>query len=185
MATQIAQAYDEIRQQSSQLMTFTELRTDPLTRVSNRRFFHRYARLDVRTAVRAIGQGFSVAMFDIDHFKAVNDEKGHLYGDRTLQSVARLIDESVRDTDVVARFGGEEFVVVMPLTDLGGACVFAERLRAVIESSLSVTISGGVATAIDSDNVATLLSRADAVLYMPKRPAATRCSTTPAATSKA
>lgn len=167
LATQIAHAYDEIRQQSSQLMTFTEIRTDPLTRVSNRRALD--DTIDSMFALlQRYGQGFSIAMFDIDHFKAINDEKGHLHGDSMLQAVARAIDESVRDTDVVARFGGEEFVVVMPLTDLAGACIFAERLRQTIQSTLGVTVSGGVAMAVDSDNAASLLSRADAALYSAK-----------------
>ena len=71
-------------------------------------------------------------MFDIDHFKRINDEQGHLYGDGMLQKLARLLDESVRETDLVARYGGEEFVIVMPETDLPGGCTFAERLRAQI-----------------------------------------------------
>jgi diguanylate cyclase (GGDEF)-like protein len=111
------------------------------------------------------GQPFSRAIFDIDHFKAVNDEMGHLYGDRVLQAVARAIDDCIRDTDIAARYGGEEFVVVMPHTLLEGACIFAERLRASVEATLDVTISGGVAVAQDKDNPQLLLARADAALY--------------------
>jgi len=88
-----------------------------------------------------------------------------LQGDRTLQNVARIIDETVRDTDIVARYGGEEFVVVMPHTDLAGGSVFAERLRAKVEETLKLTLSGGVATALDGDNPHSLLTRADAALY--------------------
>ena len=128
LATQIANAYEEIRQQSANLMTFTEVRTDPLTGVNNRRgmadtlagqfaMMHRY------------DTTFTLAIFDIDHFKRVNDERGHLQGDQILQELARLFDECARETDVVARYGGEEFVVVMPQTDMEGACLFAERLR--------------------------------------------------------
>ena len=98
LATQIANAYDEIRQQSANLMTFTEVRTDPLTGINNRRgmadavsnqfaMMHRY------------GTTFSLAMLDVDHFKHVNDEKGHLYGDQMLQELARLFDEFARETD--------------------------------------------------------------------------------------
>ena len=93
-------------------------------------------------------QQFVVVILDIDHFKKVNDAQGHLQGDRTLQNVARLIDETVRDTDMVARYGGEEFVVVMPHTDANGACIFADSVRAKIASMLDVTISGGVAVAV-------------------------------------
>ena len=67
---------------------------------------------------------FSLAMFDIDHFKLVNDREGHLHGDHTLQELSRLFEECVRETDVIARYGGEEFIVVMPQTDLDGACMF-------------------------------------------------------------
>lgn len=167
LAEQIALAYDEIRQQTSQLMTFSEVRTDPLTRVSNRRCLDES--LDSMFAMmERYNEPFSLAIFDIDHFKQVNDKKGHLQGDRTLQAVARLLDETVRDTDIVARYGGEEFVVVMPHTALENACHFAERVRRLVESSLGLTISGGVAMALDGDNAQSLLSRADAALYSGK-----------------
>ncbi len=167
LAEQIAHAYDEIRQQTSQLMTFSEVRTDPLTRVSNRRGLDET--LESMFALKdRYDESFSVAIFDIDHFKQVNDKKGHLFGDRTLQAVARILDETVRDTDVVARYGGEEFVVVMPQTALVNACMFAERVRASVEANLGLTVSGGVAMALDGDNAQSLLSRADAALYSGK-----------------
>ncbi len=167
LAEQIALAYDEIRQQTNQLMTFSEVRTDPLTRVSNRRCLDET--LATLFAMKdRYGEPFSLAIIDIDHFKQVNDKKGHLQGDRTLQAVARLLDDTVRDTDVVARYGGEEFVVVMPHTNLENACHFGERVRRLIEESLGLTISGGVAMALDGDNAQSLLSRADAALYSGK-----------------
>ena len=94
--------------------------------------------------------------------------RGRPHGDRTLQAVARVIDDSVRDTDIVARYGGEEFVVVMPHTQLENACQFAERLRRTVETDLGITISGGVTAALDGDNAQSLLSRADAALYSGK-----------------
>jgi len=167
LATQIAGAYDLIRQQTNHLMTFTEVRTDSLTGVCNRRglddtiatqfaFLNRYE------------VGFSVAIFDIDHFKRINDERGHLEGDRFLQQVARLLDESVRETDIVARYGGEEFVVVMPQTDLEQASTFAERFRVTVEEQLPLTVSGGVTAVVDGDTGDSLLARADAALYAAK-----------------
>jgi diguanylate cyclase (GGDEF)-like protein len=164
LATQLASAYDEIRQQTGYLMSFTEVRTDPLTGVSNRRaldeqltshfaLMHRYE------------TPFSVVILDIDHFKKINDEQGHLYGDSVLASVAKVLADCVRDTDMVTRYGGEEFVIVMPQTMLEGACVFANRLRERTESKLPLTVSGGVASAVDGDNAQTLLARADAALY--------------------
>jgi len=167
LAEQIAQAYDEIRQQTNQLMTFSEVRTDPLTRVGNRRGLDET--LDTLfSLMERYHEPFSLAIFDIDHFKQVNDKKGHLFGDRTLQAVARVIDDSVRDTDIVARYGGEEFVVVLPHTNLLEACHYAERVRASVEKELDITISGGVSMALDGDNAQSLLSRADAALYSGK-----------------
>ncbi|MGD0900679.1 MAG: GGDEF domain-containing protein [Thermoguttaceae bacterium] len=167
LAAQISNAHEEIRQQSANLMTFTEVRTDPLTGVNNRRGlddalaaqFAMMNRYDMR---------FSVAMFDIDHFKRVNDKEGHLYGDRILQKMARMLDECVRETDVVARYGGEEFVVVMPETDLEGAGIFADRLRSKIEQEMPLTVSGGVTEALDGDTQDSVLARADAALYQAK-----------------
>ncbi len=167
LAAQIAHAYDEIRQQSNHLMSFTEVRTDPLTRVSNRRALDET--LDTMfSLLNRYDQRFSIAILDIDHFKRLNDEHGHLYGDTALQSVAKVIDSNVRDTDVVARYGGEEFVIVMPHTAVDGACIFADRLRVKIESGLCITVSGGVASALDGDTPQSLLSRADAALYSAK-----------------
>jgi len=167
LAAQIAHAYDEIRQQSNHLMTFTEVRTDPLTRVSNRRALDETL-VTMFALLNRYEQTFAVAIFDIDHFKKINDAQGHLQGDRTLQNVARIIDETVRDTDIVARYGGEEFVVVMPHTDLPGAVVFAERVRVKVQESLDLTLSGGTATAQDGDDPNSLLTRADTALYSAK-----------------
>ena len=160
-------------------MTFTEVRTDPLTGVNNRRgmadsiagqfaMMHRY------------GTTFTLTIFDIDHFKTVNDEKGHLRGDQILQDLARLLDEFVRETDVVARYGGEEFVIVMPQTELEGACRFAQRSRMKVETELSITISGGVAQAVEGDTQETLLARAIPPCTKPRRPAAIASSSTTA-----
>jgi len=167
LASQMATAYDEIRQQSANLMTFTEVRTDPLTGMSNRRGLD--DALNVQFALMArYGTEFSLAMFDIDHFKEVNDKQGHLAGDRILRDLARLCDESARETDVVVRYGGEEFVLVMPQTDLEGASLFADRLRAKVAAAMPVSISGGVTTALDGDTQDSLLARADEALYAAK-----------------
>jgi diguanylate cyclase len=167
LATQMANAYDEIRQQSANLMTFTEVRTDPLTSVKNRRA------LDdaVQSQFALMGRydtPFSIVMFDLDHFKRVNDENGHLDGDKMLQGLARLLDEHVRETDIVTRYGGDEFVVVMPQTDLDGACMLSERLRVKVQDKMPATVSGGVAEAKKGDTQETLLLRADAALYQAK-----------------
>ena len=110
-------------------------------------------------------QAFSVLIIDIDHFKKINDEQGHLYGDRMLKTVAKLLAETVRETDMVARYGGEEFVIVMPQTPLEGAIIFSDRLRQRIEQDLPLTVSGGVTSTMEGDDSQTLLARADAALY--------------------
>lgn len=138
-------------------------RTDSLTGLSNRRgmdealtrqfaLMHRYQ------------NAFAVALLDIDHFRRVNEERGRPYGDQVLCRVAQWLSSRVRDTDIVARSGGEEFAVIMPETDLEGACVLAERVRASLSEELSITVSGGVSAAMDGDAAESLLARADAAL---------------------
>jgi len=167
LASQISCAYDELRQQSNHLMTFTETRTDSLTGLSNRKALDETLASSFALLAR-YSQGFSVAIFDIDHFKKINDVQGHLYGDQILQTVARLLDGETRETDIVTRYGGEEFVVVMPQTNLEGASIFAEKIRSAISESGLVTISGGIAEASRQDDPNTLLARADAALYAAK-----------------
>jgi diguanylate cyclase len=167
LATQIAHAYDELRQQTNLLMSFTEVRTDPLTGLTNRRALDETLLNHLAMNAR-YGSPFSIALFDIDYFKQVNDQHGHLAGDRVLQQMALVLDQYVRETDIVSRFGGEEFVVVLPNTDLAGACTFAERMRTVISKAASLTISCGVATAEDGDDSQRLLTRADTALYTAK-----------------
>ncbi|MFV2066864.1 MAG: diguanylate cyclase [Pirellulales bacterium] len=164
LASQLSHAYDQIRQQSNQLMTFTETRTDPLTGVCNRRALEES--LDQMFGLhRRYDQMFSIIIVDIDNFKKINDTEGHLYGDRALQDVAKLLDNSARETDIVARFGGEEFVVVLPHTDLEGAGIFGERFRMRVEVDLTLRLSGGAATVRPGDTPQYLLARADAALY--------------------
>lgn len=167
LATQIANAYDEIRQQSANLMTFTEVRTDPLTNVKNRRALDDAIQAQFALMSR-YETPFSLVIFDIDHFKRINDGHGHLYGDKMLQELARLLDEHARETDIVTRYGGDEFVMVMPQTDIEGASILSERLRAKVREKISVTVSGGVASAQKGDTQEILLTRADAALYQAK-----------------
>lgn len=167
LATQIANAYDEIRQQSVNLMSFTEVRTDPLTGVNNRRGLEEALGSQFALMTRYHAP-FSLVIFDIDRFKQVNDQLGHLQGDRVLQELGRLFDESIRETDVLARYGGEEFIIVMPHTELDGAKVIAERLRAQVQSQLAITVTGGVAEAIEGESQHELISRADGALYCAK-----------------
>jgi diguanylate cyclase len=167
LAKQLAQAYDGIRQQGSRLMTFTGQRCDPLTGVCNRQALDETLE-NYLSMHRRYGMVFSLAVFDIDLFKQVNDEHGHLHGDRILAQVAELIEQQARETDVVARLGGEEFIVVLPSSDIAAASLFAERIRATVEQLAKVTVSGGVAVVADLDDAKTLLTRTDTALYAAK-----------------
>jgi diguanylate cyclase (GGDEF)-like protein len=111
----------------------------------------------------------SIAMLDLDHFKNINDEQGHLTGDRVLQDLTQLLKALLREGDVLARYGGEEFVILMPHTPLRSACSLAQRARARIEEKLPTTISIGVAATMPTESATNVISRADAALYTAKR----------------
>ncbi len=168
LAQQIARAYDEIRQQGNHLMTLTEMRTDPLTGVNNRRALEEMLS-GLFTMRSRYELPFSVALIDVDGFRKVNEEEGHARGDRVLQSLARLLSDSLRETDFVARYGGEEFAVVMPQTPLDGACRNSERLRRLIQDRVKLTVSIGVAAAEDGENPQVLLGHADQALQAAKQ----------------
>ncbi|HKE01054.1 MAG TPA: GGDEF domain-containing protein, partial [Planctomycetota bacterium] len=141
--------------------------TDALTGVANRR-----ALVDALVAAAAAhaagGAPFSVAMFDLDHFKRINDELGHLGGDRVLREVAEALKRTVRSVDLVGRFGGEEFCVLLADATLPEALAVAERARAAIAALGRATVSAGVAQHRDAEAVEPLLARADAALYRAK-----------------
>jgi len=121
------------------------------------------------------GWPLAVAMFDVDHFKAVNDRYGHAVGDRVLQLIAARAAAVVRGGDLVGRLGGEEFGILMPGASLQEAAVVAERLRRAMETAgeldeslPAVTISVGIATREKQRDAAELLAAADAALYAAK-----------------
>lgn len=167
LAMQLAHAYDGIRQQSSRLMTFTGQRCDPLTGLCNRQALDETLE-NYLTMHRRYGMLFSIAIFDLDSFKAFNEKHGHMHGDRLLKQVASLLDQHARDTDVVTRSGGEEFIIVLPGTELAGATMFAERMRYTIERMTSLTVSAGVAMVAEGDDAKIFLTRADSALYAAK-----------------
>jgi diguanylate cyclase (GGDEF)-like protein len=167
LAMQLAHAYDGIRQQSSRLMTFSGQRCDPLTGLCNRQALDETLE-NYLTMHRRYGMLFSIAIFDLDHFKAFNETHGHLHGDRLLKQVASLLDQHARDTDVVTRSGGEEFIVVLPGTELAGATMFAERMRYTVARTSSATVSAGVAMVAEGDDAKVFLTRADSALYAAK-----------------
>jgi diguanylate cyclase (GGDEF)-like protein len=146
-----------------------EARVDPLTSVLNRRGFAERSAIELARADR---QGWSMASvsFDLDHFKGINDEFGHHVGDHVLSEFAGLLREHARATDLVARIGGEEFVVLLAPCDLFDAYAFAERIRtltATIEPH--VTTSAGIAVEVSPASVESLILDSDRALYQAKQ----------------
>lgn len=148
--------------------------TDGLTGLYNHRFI--FERLEEEIAkVARYGRPLSIIMLDIDNFKQVNDTFGHRAGDEVILSVAHAIMASLRKTDVAGRYGGEEFLVLLPETDLKAAHIVAEKIRNTVAllqfetKDLAVTISAGVAEAEKGESFEALINRADAKLYTAKR----------------
>lgn len=149
---------------------------DPLTGVANRRFFHERAAEEIARA-RRFGRQLSFIMVDIDHFKRINDRWGHAAGDKVLKNLCASAQAVLRQVDIFARVGGEEFAVLVPDTNLDGAFELAERLRRHVEGqavaeggdTMTYTISAGVATLAPGDALAEdVLQRADEALYAAK-----------------
>jgi diguanylate cyclase (GGDEF)-like protein len=150
-----------------------EARTDVLTGLLNRRGFDERAALELARA-RRDSRWIAIATFDIDYFKRVNDEWGHDIGDRVLAHIGSLLADQSRDIDVVARFGGEEFVVLLPDCDSAEAEIFAERVRAALAGEITtdlpaVRLSAGVLAAVAPNDIETILQGADSALYNAKR----------------
>lgn len=157
---------------------------DPLTGVFNRigyieganREFSRWSRY---------GGSLCIAVIDVDLFKNVNDEFGHAAGDKVLATVASLMSQQIRQCDVLCRYGGEEFVLILPETSLEGAMATAEKLRSVIEQSnfhfrdtpVPVTVSVGLAEFHPNDSIEAVFERADLAMYLAKRKGRNRCNT--------
>jgi diguanylate cyclase (GGDEF)-like protein/PAS domain S-box-containing protein len=153
-------------------------RSDPLTGLSNRRDFYEKAQHELAMA-RRFQTPLALLMLDIDHFKRVNDSHGHDGGDAVLQALSRILRQVLRETDITARFGGEEFVVLIPGTDGPGALEAAERLRTTVAETrvalpnsavVQLTVSIGLATLQETDTtIDQLLKRADLGAYTAKR----------------
>ncbi|HEU5074595.1 MAG TPA: GGDEF domain-containing protein [Polyangiaceae bacterium] len=147
--------------------------TDPLTGLYNRRHMNQRLREEESRSARTLAP-FSVILVDIDHFKRINDTSGHDVGDRVLEDLARLLRDTVRTQDIVARWGGEEFLVVLPQTPLKGALDVAERLRFAAEATLARSLEGVDAVTLTlgaaeyAGSVPECLKRADVALYRGK-----------------
>lgn len=162
-------------------------KTDYLTQVANRRHFFEVLQRELALAVRH-RHPISIVLVDIDHFKAINDRYGHETGDEVLRRVAQAMKGALRATDTLARHGGEEFIVLLPYTDLAAAGVVAGHLRAAVADcgiateldGIAATASIGVATAHDGDSIETLLRRADDAMYAAKSAGRNRVVIAPA-----
>jgi len=155
--------------------------TDSLTGVSNRFKLTEYINAEY-ARFRRYGVPMSLIMFDIDHFKQVNDTYGHGVGDLVLARLAGIVLQTIRDTDILGRWGGEEFMLLAPLTTLADALEFAERLRVGVESSLfpesiRITCSFGVAELTRDESLGTFMGRVDEALYKAKRNGRNRVET--------
>lgn len=147
--------------------------TDKLTQAFNRTKFYKEIKKEFERA-RRYGHPLSIIMFDIDHFKGVNDRYGHSVGDYVLQTLTRIVRENLREVDYLIRWGGEEFNIITPDTDMKNAEVLAERIRRSVESyrfeqAGTVTISLGVAQFVYDDNEDTFIKRADDAMYLAKK----------------
>ncbi len=177
----IKQLTDEIHAVNDKLAQIAV--TDPLTKLFNRRAVYEHLEREFARSQR-YGNPFCVFMMDIDHFKNVNDTYGHSVGDQVLVLVSDALRKSVRGTDVIGRYGGEEFIVLAPETDVESARVLGERLRTCVSAQThdaagvpGVTISIGVAQA-ESGNMShfeELVHLADSALYDAKRGGRDRC----------
>jgi diguanylate cyclase (GGDEF)-like protein len=147
--------------------------TDRLTGIYNRMKLDEALAAEIQRC-RRYDQALAIVLIDIDHFKRINDTYGHQAGDRALIEIARLLSEGSRETDVVGRWGGEEFMILLPHTDLAGAGRLAEKIRTTIAAHEfsgigQQTASFGVAAYTIDDQPNDLVARADAALYDAKR----------------
>lgn len=152
--------------------------TDSLTGLFNHRYFQEHLKTELARA-RRYNFSVSLIVFDIDHFKKVNDSYGHPAGDQVLKNIATAIKETIRPSDVIARYGGEEFAVILPQTDIAGIKIFAARIRRCVEGVITeyedkrimVTISlGGTTFSPDQSEISkdSLFETADRALYISK-----------------
>ncbi len=141
-----------------------------MTNLWNRRYL--YTRLKDEMKRLKQNKVLSLAIIDIDNFKRINDTFGHLFGDKVLIEMACILQKNLRKNDIVARWGGEEFIIVLPKTDVKGAKIVFERIRKIIENydfGCKITVSGGIAFVGEDIEVDKLIGMADEALYEAKR----------------
>lgn len=192
LESHLRQTRDQVSQLQQHLeVVRNESYTDPLTSLYNRKYFDQALLRTIEDTV-ASGKPLSILMADIDHFKAFNDNYGHLTGDQVLRLVANAIKSNVKGQDLACRFGGEEFVVILPDTSMRAAVAAAENIRRAVmtkelvrrstsETLGRITLSLGVATWNGNDTAHSVIERADTCLYAAKNAGRNRvlCETDP------
>jgi len=141
--------------------------TDPLTELGNRRRLYLLVETLLPSSLRR-KDPFSVVMLDIDNFKLYNDKFGHSAGDDLLVTISEILRECSRDQDLVVRYGGEEFLLVLPSTGLDAAVILVERIRSAVKEKTPVTFSAGIATHREDLSFDQLVEKADQSLYVAK-----------------
>ncbi len=182
--TQIKRKIFQDQLKQNYLSTVTQSVTDGLTQLHNRRYFDTHFANMVNQA-KSMNKDISMIMIDVDNFKPVNDTHGHQAGDAVLKEMSRRIDLGIRTSDMSARFGGEEFVVVLPETNAASAKFVAERLRMIINDAqfeipanpkfITCSASFGIAGLKQGDTAEDIIKRADACLYKAKAAGKNRC----------
>jgi diguanylate cyclase (GGDEF)-like protein len=147
--------------------------TDMLTGLLNRRALYQILTMEMERFSRH-GRRFSIIIFDVDHFKNINDEFGHMKGDEVLSDLAKLVEKTIRHVDYAGRWGGEEFLIILPDTELQAAGILAERLCEAIRNGCNgkayhVTASFGVVTYQKGQHVEEMLYAADSAMYRAKQ----------------
>ncbi|MEL7488994.1 MAG: GGDEF domain-containing protein, partial [Pseudomonadota bacterium] len=179
LETRLAESSDEVATLRHNVENIQrEAMLDPLTGIKNRKTFDATIR-DKFVEARKQGTPLTLVLADIDHFKSFNDQWGHQTGDQVLRLVAEVMNANVKGKDVLARFGGEEFAVILPETSLANAAMLANRIRRAVEARRLkkrrtgedlgvITMSMGVALATPNDDVENFIERADQCLYLAK-----------------
>jgi len=174
MSLTLKDSLEEITAKNDELRVMSI--TDPLTGRYNRRYIEDYLPRELELAVRT-SDPLTILMIDLDHFKEYNDTYGHLAGDRALKQLADILLDTVRKTDVVARYGGEEWIICLSHTNSNGGTKIAEKLRNAVEKNIfqlkgretRITVSIGVATAPeDGTDYAAIVEAADTAMYLAK-----------------
>ena len=146
--------------------------TDALTGLYNRRYFNDHLKLETKRSDR-YGSDLSLLLFDVDHFKIYNDTFGHPEGDKMLTKVGNIIKNALRQMDSACRYGGEEFAVILPQSDIDQASIVAERIRKCVETKTvdlnhGITISAGISQYQINQGITEFITNVDAALYKAK-----------------